>query len=278
MTDRPVPTSAGRRLDLVLHTAAWTDVDGAEADPQGAAAVNVAGTANAAALRAPLVAFSTDYVFEGESASRTSSRTRRIRFRRTGGRSSTARRRPGRLRGSCGRRGSSGRPATTSCGRCSAPVRSETRWRSWTTSEDPHVRGDLAAAVRELVDDGLPRGVWHLAADGDCTWADFAEADIRGRWHRVPCAADHVVRARAPRAAAGVRRAPDQRGRAELPHWRHGLTACLAELDRPEGRLTVEQFRSTCDLSVPGTVKGYAGGSCGFVTVRFARRQRRGKF
>jgi len=52
-------------LDLVLHTAAWTDVDGAEADPQGAAAVNVAGTANAAALGAPVVAFSTDYVFDG---------------------------------------------------------------------------------------------------------------------------------------------------------------------------------------------------------------------
>jgi dTDP-4-dehydrorhamnose reductase len=50
-------------LDLVLHTAAWTDVDGAEADPQAASAVNVGGTANAAALGAPLVTFSTDYVF-----------------------------------------------------------------------------------------------------------------------------------------------------------------------------------------------------------------------
>ena len=53
------------RPELVLHAAAWTDVDGAEADPQGAAAVNVAGTAHAAALGAPLVAFSTDYVFDG---------------------------------------------------------------------------------------------------------------------------------------------------------------------------------------------------------------------
>src|SRR5207247_9834555 len=51
--------------DLVLHAAAWTDVDGAEDDPQGAAAVNVGGTAHVAALGAPLVYFSTDYVFDG---------------------------------------------------------------------------------------------------------------------------------------------------------------------------------------------------------------------
>ena len=50
---------------LVLHTAAWTDVDGAEDDPQGAAAVNVGGTANAVSLGAPIVYYSTDYVFNG---------------------------------------------------------------------------------------------------------------------------------------------------------------------------------------------------------------------
>ena len=39
--------------DVVLHAAAWTDVDGAEADPQGAAAVNVGGTRNVAIRRSP---------------------------------------------------------------------------------------------------------------------------------------------------------------------------------------------------------------------------------
>src|ERR687897_2503782 len=51
--------------DLVLHAAAWTDVDGAESDPQEAAAVNVGGTQNVASLGAPLVYYSSDYVFDG---------------------------------------------------------------------------------------------------------------------------------------------------------------------------------------------------------------------
>ncbi len=64
--DVTLPAPAGLAVpDLALHAAAWTDVDGAEEDPQGAAAVNVGGTANVAALGAPLVYFSTDYVFDG---------------------------------------------------------------------------------------------------------------------------------------------------------------------------------------------------------------------
>ena len=75
MTQPPPPGVDG--ADLVLHAAAWTDVDGAEADPQGARLVNVGGTRNVAALGAPVVYYSTDYVFDGSSASRTSSRTSR---------------------------------------------------------------------------------------------------------------------------------------------------------------------------------------------------------
>jgi dTDP-4-dehydrorhamnose reductase len=46
--------------ELVLHAAAWTDVDGAEDDPQEAAAVNVGGARHAAELGAPLDNNSTD--------------------------------------------------------------------------------------------------------------------------------------------------------------------------------------------------------------------------
>ncbi|MCI4354887.1 MAG: dTDP-4-dehydrorhamnose reductase [Thermoplasmata archaeon] len=57
--------------DGVLNCAAWTDVDGAESDPDGARAVNRDGAGNlaacAAALGARMVHVSTDYVFNGRA-------------------------------------------------------------------------------------------------------------------------------------------------------------------------------------------------------------------
>jgi dTDP-4-dehydrorhamnose reductase len=64
---------AGSRPDRVAHLAAWTDVDGAEKDPAGAAAVNDAGTRNVAsacrAAGAAMLYVSTDYVFDGKKTS-----------------------------------------------------------------------------------------------------------------------------------------------------------------------------------------------------------------
>ncbi len=62
------PPGTARLPELVLHTAAWTDVDGAEDDPQEAAAANVGGTRLVAELGAPLVYYSTDYVFDGRKS------------------------------------------------------------------------------------------------------------------------------------------------------------------------------------------------------------------
>lgn len=55
--------------ECVVHLAAWTDVDGAERDPAGAAAVNAGGTRHVAAacraVGASMLYVSTDYVFDG---------------------------------------------------------------------------------------------------------------------------------------------------------------------------------------------------------------------
>jgi dTDP-4-dehydrorhamnose reductase len=89
--------------------------------------------------------------------------------------------------------------------------------------------GHLAAAVRELLD--RPGGLWRVAADGDCTWAEFAEAifDEAGVDCRVrPITAAELGR-EAPRPAYSVlgSERPDV---PKLPHWREGLRACLERL------------------------------------------------
>src|SRR4051794_5624150 len=61
--------AAGENRLVVINTAAWTDVDGAESDEIGAHAVNAAGAAHLAMscgeVGAALVHVSTDYVFDG---------------------------------------------------------------------------------------------------------------------------------------------------------------------------------------------------------------------
>ena len=62
---------AVEKADVIVHLAAWTDVDGCESDPELARTVNVGGTravVTAAADRgARVIYLSTDYVFDGRS-------------------------------------------------------------------------------------------------------------------------------------------------------------------------------------------------------------------
>jgi dTDP-4-dehydrorhamnose reductase len=62
-----VLTSTGP--EIVIHAAAWTDVDGCEVDPARARAVNVEGTRNVASASgdAFVVLIGTDYVFDGKA-------------------------------------------------------------------------------------------------------------------------------------------------------------------------------------------------------------------
>jgi dTDP-4-dehydrorhamnose reductase len=223
------PWPGGDPPDLVLHAAAWTDVDGAEDDPQQAAAVNVGGAQHVAALGAPLVYFSSDYVFDGRKAEP---------YVESDAASPL---------GAYGRSKLHGEAAA---GERTWVVRSS--WLHGPTGHNfvrtmlhlgaerdevavvsdqrgcPTYVGHLAAAVPAIVE--LPFGVYHVAAAGDCTWADFAEAifEEAGLDCRVRRITTAEFGAKAPRPAYSVLRS--EKGAPELPHWRDGLRACLARL------------------------------------------------
>ena len=228
----PAPASL-QPPDIVLHTAAWTNVDGAEDDPQGAAEVNVGGTAHAAELGAPLVAYSTDYVFDGRKGtpyveSDSPSPLSAYGMTKLHGEAAAGERawviRSSWLFGATGhnfvrtmlRLGSE---------RDEVAVVADQRG-------CPTYVGHLAAATLELVEAAQPFGVWHVAADGDCTWADFAEAifeeaALECRVRRITTA---EFGARALRPAVSILRS--EKDAPELPHWREGLSDCLAAIAR----------------------------------------------
>ena len=219
--------------DLVLHTAAWTNVDGAEDDPAAAERANVDGVARVAALGAPLVAYSTDYVFDG---------TKRAPYVESDVPA------PRSVYGASKLRGEEAAGPTAWVVRTSwlfGPTGHNfvrTMLRLGAEREEvavvddqrgcPTYVGHLAEATRALVDRRAPYGVWHLAAAGECSWADFAEAvfaeaGLRCRVRRITTA---EFGARAPRPAWSVLRS--EKGAPTLPHWRDGLRACLAALEQ----------------------------------------------
>jgi dTDP-4-dehydrorhamnose reductase len=221
-------------FDVVLHAAAWTDVDGAEADPQGAAAANVGGTQHAAqlggSLGVPLLTFSSDYVFDGrkrEPYVESDAPNPQSAYGRTKLQSEAA----------------AGEDAWivrtswlygwTSTNFVRTMLRLGAERDEISVVDDqrgcPTYVGHLATAVRELLE--LPRGVWHVAAGGDCTWADFAEAIFEEAG--LACTVRRITTEEfgrpAPRPAYSVLRS-ERPGAPELPHWREGLRACLERL------------------------------------------------
>ncbi len=216
--------------ELVLHAAAWTDVDGAEDDPQEAAAVNVGGTQHAAELGAPLVVFSTDYVFDGRKPApylESDSPNPLSVYGRTKLHGEAAAGEQAWIVRTSWLFGETGHNFVRTMLRLGAE-RDEVA-----VVDDqrgaPTYAGHLAAAVRELV--GLPFGVWHVAGGGEATWADLAEAifEDAGISCRVRRIGTEELNRPAPRPANSVLRS-ERPGAPQLPHWREGLRACLARL------------------------------------------------
>ena len=90
----------------------------------------------------------------------------------------------------------------------------------------PTYVGHLAEATKELLD--RPHGTWHLAAEGECSWAEFARAifEEAGLDCRVREITTEELARPAQRPAYSVLRS--EKGAPQLPHWREGLRVCLA--------------------------------------------------
>ena len=226
--DVTVPPALDQRPDLVLHAAAWTDVDGAETRPAEAEAVNVGGTANVVALGAPVVCFSTDYVFDGRKRTAYLESDEPNPLSAYGRTKLEAERkvRDGWIVRSSWLFGWTGRNFV----RTMLNLAEQQDEVSVVDDQrgSPTFVGHLAAAVPALLD--LPYGTWHVAAAGDCTWADFAEAiyeeaGVACRVRRISTADFGRL---APRPAYSVLRS--EKGAPGLPHWREGLRECLARL------------------------------------------------
>ena len=216
--------------ELVFHAAAWTDVDGAEEHPAQAELVNVQGTRNVVSFDAPVVYFSTDYVFDGAKpdayveTDETAPLSVYGRTKLEGEREVRA----GWVVRSSWLFGWTGRNfvrTMLALGRQQDEVRVVDDQRGC-----PTFVGHLAAAMPELVE--LSYGTYHVAADGDCTWAEFAEAIFAeaGLSCRVVPISSSELGRRAQRPANSVLRSahPDT---PRLPDWQEGLRECLQRLD-----------------------------------------------
>ena len=224
----PPPDGLGP-FDLVLHTAAWTDVDGAEDDPQGAAAVNVGGTKHAAEL-GPLVYYSSDYVFDGQKRSpyvESNAPNPLSAYGRSKAFGEAAAGEQAWILRSSWLFGPTGHNFVRTMLRLGAE-------RDEVSVVDDQVGCPtyvlhLAEATRAVVE--LPFGIWHVAADGECTWAEFAQAifeEAKLECRVVPITTAELGRP-APRPAYSVLRS-EKPNAPRLPHWRVGLRECLSRL------------------------------------------------
>lgn len=215
--------------ELVLHAAAWTDVDGAETREALAAAVNVRGTRNVVALGAPVVYYSTDYVFDGSKREpylesdapnplSAYGRTKLDGEREVG---------EGWIVRSSWLFGATGKNFLRTMLEL-GKERDEVRVVDDQLGSPTYV-AHLAEATRELLE--LPQGTWHVAAEGECTWFEFAQAIFQEaglECRVVPITSAELARP-APRPAYSVLRSEREHA-PRLPHWREGLRACLERL------------------------------------------------
>lgn len=232
---------AAENPELVINSAAYTNVDGCETDREAAWAVNAEGPANiaraCARAGAALIHVSTDYVFDGTS---------RVPYREDDPVSPLGEYGRGKLAGEeavraelyrhlivrtawlFGSHGNNFVKTMLHLGRERGSLKVVND-----QTGSPTYSGHLAQAIKTLAETRLgDPGVYHMTNGGHCTWYEFA-AEI----FRLACVDVDLGRTTtaafgspAPRPGYSVlanTRAPE----IQLPHWREGLIECLTRLN-----------------------------------------------
>ena len=223
--------------EAVVNCAAWTDVDGAEADEEEATRVNGTGAGNVARATAEagavLVHLSSDYVFDGN------------------GRAPYVESDPVAPLSAYGRSKLAGEREVADAGSRHVIVRSswlfglaggnfvETMLRLGAEAGElrvvndqigcPTFTGHLAGALLDLAG-GQALGIHHVAGAGACSWHAFAIEIFRqvGMEVRVDPTTTAQIGRPAPRPAYSVLATARDDG-VQLPEWREGLADYLAE-------------------------------------------------
>jgi dTDP-4-dehydrorhamnose reductase len=234
---------ARHQPELVLHCAAWTDVDGAESDPDGAWRVNEYGSRHVAraarASGAALVGFSTDYVFAGDDPegydelSPVAPRTVYGASKLAGERALLAEHPEAYVVRTAWVFSPRGHNFLLTMLRLGAE-----REQLAVVDDQvgcPTASAHLARATLELVERCAP-GTYHLAGGGSTSWHGFASAIMQeaGLPARVEAISSSELQRPAPRPACSILRTVHADA-PRLPHWRDGLRDCLAALANAEG-------------------------------------------
>jgi len=224
--------------DAVINCAAWTDVDGAESRIEEALAANRDGAANlartAAAAGAWTVHVSTDYVFDGTKTS-PYLESDEVNPLSAYGRS--------KLEGELAVADAAPDSHTIvrsswlfgNAGHCfpKTILRLASERDELTVVDDqvgcPTFTEHLAHALIELATARRLAGVAHVAADGECSWFEFAREIVAaaGASAEVKPGKTVDVARPAPRPSYSVLRS-ERSGTPMLPDWREGLEEFMA--------------------------------------------------
>jgi dTDP-4-dehydrorhamnose reductase len=225
------------RPDVVINSAAWTDVDGAEEAEEAAFAANGTGAGNvaaaAAAVGASVVQVSTDYVFDGAKGApyvesdQPAPLSAYGRTKLAGEEAAAAANKRHFIVRSAGLFGIGGANFVETMLRLAADHGEVLVVRDQVGS--PTYTWHLAYGIVRLIE-GIEYGIHHMAAQGQCSWYEFAREIFEQA--RVECkvlsGTTEMLGRPAPRPPFSA--LTSQREHAILlPSWQDGLAGYLAQ-------------------------------------------------